>query len=498
MPNISKTEYTGRVVMTAVVGFAAVWGIAHNLPFSAVTPADQAIIGVFRVLYGALIFLRLLRVQPAAPMVLGWRRTKGVQNAIFWWMIPAVLICVGFLTPVAVLAHLLFGSVLWRRSKVYSLEDVLIRSAGFCLLFLNSHLSVSIDAQLGLDYGLSEPSVIGLNLYAWTYGLLMLSAGGEKLCSPMWRRGLGFFYFMSLRHWVKPAFQWANKSLVASAILSWVTIVTQFVLVLSLLVPEVRVVALPMSVGFALMLCLTVYLAFLSHQTLLSSTFLLAIEISRRMADTTGPAPGSATAVTPLLLVAIGFLVLGAVSSSGLVKLRGGWVTTLSAWTIALRPIMIFVETHIYGIYIFRQIAKLGDRRKSVLECWDENAVPSRLQPWRPRTIAGTTYRVTDYCIAALEDLPERAASRAESIVDLAYGGYLELSEEERAKLEHIEFEVRVFDPEDGFVPDTSHWLSPKWQSIGVVRGFPHAPRFERGDMPPRYKKTFRWPVQFA
>lgn len=123
------------------------------------------------------------------------------------------------------------------------------------------------------------------------------------------------------------------------------------------------------------------------------------------------------------------FLLLAIVSCSGLVKLRGGIITTISAWTIALRPIMIFVETHIYGIYIFRQVARLNGREKPVLENWDINGIPCGLQAWHPRTIASTTYRVTDYCIAVVENEPERAADRAESIVDLGYAGYLELPE---------------------------------------------------------------------
>ena len=497
MPNISKTEYTGRIVVTAAAALAAVWGITHNLPFNVITPTDELVVAGFRIAYGAMLILRLLRVQPAGPMVLGWRQTGRVLRAIKWWLVPAGLICVGFLTPFAILAHFLFGAILWRRSKVYSLEDVLIRSAGFCLLFLNSHVALSVDAALGLTYGLAEIPVAGVNFYAWTYGIIMLSAGSEKLCSPMWRRGLGFFYFMSLRHWVKPRFRWANRSLVASRLMSWVTIITQFLLVASFLIPGWRVAGFTMSLGFAISLCVMVYLAFLSHQTLLSSSFLVALELSHRLGGHRLDEPMSVV-LSPLVLVACGFLLLGIVSSSGLVRLRGGLITTLSAWTIALRPIMIFVETHIYGIYIFRQIAHIGGKQKSVLECWDESATPSGHQPWRPRTIAGTTYRVTDYCIAALEDIPERAASRAESIVDLAYAGYLELSEQERQNLEHIEFQVRVFDPADDFVSDTSGWLSREWHAIGVIRGFPDQPRFEPVAPPPRYRKTFRWPVQFA
>lgn len=74
---------------------------------------------------------------------------------------------------------------------------------------------------------------------------------------------------------------------------------------------------------------------------------------------------------------------------------------------------------------------------------------------------------------------------------------YLELSEAEKKELIEIDFQVRVFNPEDDFVPDTSGWLSSPWQSIGVVRGFPDAPQLVPGELPPRYKKTCRWPVQF-
>lgn len=499
MANISRTEVLGRATITVLVACAAIWGMFHQRPFDYIDQTRLDMIGLFRVTYGFMIVLRLLLVRPAAPMVLGWRQTSHVLRCIYLWMIPAVMMMVGFLTPLAILAHILFGSIIWRRSKVYSLEDVLIRSAGFCLLFLNSHLSFSVDQWLGLDFGLSIPSLVGLNFYCWTFGILMLSAGWEKLCSPMWRRGLGFFYFMSLRHWVKPSFHWANKSRAASVVMSWATIATQFFLVLALLVPAVRWVSFPMSLGFAISLCLMVYLAFLSTQTLLSSTFLFVIEFSPyfkggpEFALPSGPIGTQA----PLLWIACFFLLLAVISCSGLVKLRGGLITTLSAWTIALRPIMIFVETHIYGIYIFRQVAKLPGGDKAVLENWDINGIPCGLQAWHPRTIAGTTYRVTDYCIAVNENVLDRAADRAESIVDLGYAAFLELSPSERKEVTEIDFQVRVFNPEETFVSDTSHWLSAPWQSIGVIKGFPDHPHFVPGGKPPAYRKTLRWPVTF-
>lgn len=499
MANISNTEKLGRAAVTITVGGAALWGMFNQRPFDFIDQTRLDIIGIFRAIYGFMIILRLLLVRPAAPMVLGWRKTSNVLACIYLWLIPAVMMMIGFLTPIAILAHILFGSIIWRRSKVYSLEDVLIRSAGFCLLFLNSHLSYSLDKQLGINYGLTAPSLIGLNFYCWTFGILMFSAGWEKLCSPMWRRGLGFFYFMSLRHWVKPNFHWANKSRRVSTVMSWATIGTQFLLILALLIPHLRLISFPMSLGFAISLCVMVYLAFLSTQTLLSSAFLFAIEFSPWVTggSVSALSSGATGANAPLLWVVCFFLMLAVVSSSGLVKLRGGFITTLSAWTIALRPIMIFVETHIYGIYIFRQMAKLKDGEKSVLENWDINGIPSGLQAWHPRTIAGTTYRVTDYCIAVNENVLERAADRAESIVDLGYAAYLELSKEEREEVTEIDFQVRVFNPEEDYVPDTSLWLSSPWVSIGSIRGFPDNPHFIPGGKPPPYRKTLRWPVIF-
>ncbi len=500
MSNVSHTEINIRRIVTVLACVGACWGLTHNLPFGYIDPHRQWLLGLFRAVYGAMIVFRCYRATPAAPLVLGWRKTQWVLNRVYLWMIPAAMMCVGFLTPLGILGHILFGSIVWRTSRVYSLEDVLIRSAGFCLLFMNTHLAFSVDSLLGWDFGLSEPSVLGVNFYAWTYASLMLSAGGEKLSSPMWRRGLGFFYFTSLRHWIKPAFHWANKSLVFSWVMSWATIVLQAFLFVSLLVPPMRWLAFPMSLGFATCLCMMVYLAFLAHQTFLSSTLLCIMEFSRWI-PTPGaidPTPAALPALTsPMLWVVIFFILLGILSSSGLFRLRGGWVTGLASWTIALRPIMIFVETHFYGVYTFRLLAKMNGEKRSVLECWTEKGVPSRMQPWRPRTIAGVMYRLSDYCIAVLENVPDRAAVRAETLVDLCYAGYLDVSPEERSKIEEIEIVVRVFDPEDNFVPDTSHWYSKEWSPIGVVKDFATEPRFIPGPLPPRYKKTLRWPVRF-
>lgn len=123
MANISKTEVLGRATMTLAVGCAAVWGMFNLRPFDYIDQTRLDIIGLFRVTYGFMIVLRLLLVRPAAPMVLGWRKTPYVLRCIRLWMIPAVMMMVGFLTPLAILLHILFGSIIWRRSKVYCLAS---------------------------------------------------------------------------------------------------------------------------------------------------------------------------------------------------------------------------------------------------------------------------------------------------------------------------------------------------------------------------------------
>lgn len=496
---ISRKESVGRLLITLPVIFAGLWGLLSGIPFREINPEQQWWLGVFRAAYGGLVMLRLFRSLPGAPLMHGWRDTQRIRGMYCGWIFIALMLCVGFLTPFAMIMHWWLGSTIQRKNRVYSVEDVLFRATGFCVLFLQSHLSFSIDSWLGWNYGLSEPSVLGVNFYVWTVALLMFSAGLEKLWSPLWHKGLGFYYFMSLPHLVRPCFSWLNRSRPLSVVLSWITVFAELLLVPAMYFPWMRWPLYLALGGFAITLFVLVDISFIGQITFLLLFGAAALDWTFSTGAILPPVYQSWSAVGWGLFGILGGLyTLATISSSGLVLLRSGVISHIMAWTTHFRPFTVFVEIHFYGLYLFRLIARFksgGSRR--LLDVFTDKGSPGRLQIWRPRTFQGAMYRFTDYCIAVLENLEERRIQRAAFVEDIAYAGYEELTEQEKADLQEIEVEVRVFDPADDFEPDTSGWLSSEWQCIGHVSGFPDNLKLEDRAHPPRYKKTYRWPVTF-
>lgn len=497
---LSRFESLGRLLITIPVVAAGVWGLLAGIPFTNVTPEQQWWLGVLRAGYGLLVIIRLIRTLPGAALLHGWRKTRQVRRVYASWSLLAVMIMTGFLTPVALILHWLLGATVQRKNHVYSVEDVLFRASGFCMLFLQTHLAFSVDSWLGWSFGLGGSWVIGVNFFMWTLALLMFSAGLEKLWSPLWHKGLGFYYFMSLPHLVRPCFCWLNRSRPLSVVLSWITVFAELLLIPAMFLPWLRWPMYVILGGFAVTLFVLVDISFIGQVTLLLITGAAAV-------DWYAAAP---VADAPLLCTQWGGLewglfsllgtlyALGAVSSSGLVLLRSGVISHIMAWTTHFRPFTVFVEIHFYGLYIYRLIACMKDgTRKKVLDVFKDTGSPGSLQTWRPRTFQGAMYRFTDYCIAVLENLEQRRIERAKFVEDITFAGWEQLSPREQIELESIEVQVRVFDPADDFEADTSHWLSPEWSPIGHVKGFPDNLQLTDAAPPPRYKKTYRWPVIF-
>ena len=497
---ISRKESIGRFLIIVPVAIAGVWGMMAGIPYASVTTEQQWWIGVFRAMYGLLVAFRLMRTLPGAALLHGWRRTKEMRHIYIAWSFVAMMICVGFLTPLVLTVHWLLGCTIQRWNRVYSVEDVLFRATGFCLLFLQSQLAFSLDAEFGWTFGLGGSSVLGVNFFMWTLALLMFSAGLEKMWSPLWHKGLGFYYFMSLPHLVKPYFSWLNRSRWLSVVLSWITVFSELLLIPAMFFPWLRWTLYFLLGGFAVTLFILVDISFIGQLTLLLIVGAVALDWNRQqLAPETLPVFQSWSMPEWVLFFFLATIfVLGAWSSSGLARLRSGLVSRIMGLTTHFRPFTVFVEIHFYGLYLFRLLARMNDgSTKKILDVFKDTGAPGKLQTWRPRTFSGSMYRFTDYCIAVLENLEQRRIERAEFVMDIAYAGWEQLSESERRRLDHIELEVRVFDPADNYEPDTKHWLSADWKPILRVSGFPDKLSLEQTSTPPRYKKTYRWPVTF-
>lgn len=496
---ISRKESAGRLFITVPVIVLGIWALLAGIPFQQINAEQQWWLGIFRCGYGGLVLLRVARSLRGAPLMHGWRETRRVRAVYSAWIGVAFLMCIGFLTPLAILLHWWLGATIQRKNRVYSVEDVLFRATGFCVIFLQSHLAFSVDAWLGWHYGLGGSSVIGVNFFVWTVALLMFSAGLEKLWSPLWHKGLGFYYFMSLPHLVHSHFSWLNKSRALSVLLSWITVFAELLLVPAMFFPWMRWPLYFALGGFAVTLFVLVDISFIGQITLLLLCGAAALDWSATPTLEIPPVYHSWDAVEWSLFGLLGTLfVLAAISSSGLVLLRSGLISHIMAWTTHFRPFTVFVEIHFYGLYLFRLIAKSkSGAEKRVLDVFTDAGRPGKLQIWRPRTFQGSMYRFTDYCIAVLENLEERRLQRAGFVEDITYAGYEDLSDAEKAELDSIEVQVKVFDPADDFEADTSGWLSSEWKSVGYVSGFPDQLVLTATDTPPRYKKTYRWPVIF-
>jgi hypothetical protein len=478
-----------RVVLFLALSGLGTWGILTGVPIRQLSEAQVDLIGIFRIIYGLLFALRLYRGLPAVSLVWGWQNAGQVRR--YYWMniLNCCCLAAGFLTPIALVAHWAFLVFVQRHHRAYSVEDVLNRLPGFCLFFMNSHLGFSLDRILGWNFGLTEGGAVGVNFFIWTFSAIMFSTGYEKIWSPVWRKGLGFYHFVSLPFIARPIFRKLRNFRSICLLASWTSLFLELGLILTVFHRMIFMATLVVLVGFGLTLTFgPAPFFFVGGATTWAASFTLAMAVTAQQLPLYAPGWGG------YLLIAL--YCAGCFSIMNFAPIRGGWLANLMLHTVHMRPYILFNEVHFYGLYIFRVLGRFGREQVDCLELFKENGEPGPMQEIRPVGLYAAFTRVTDYCIAQIHQQGDRLEFYGRVLADMGWAAIDRMKRAGRGMPEDLIFEVRVYDPEEGYDVLTSPWRTD-WVQIGRY-AFSHSEiQFIQEGEIPHYGKTVRWPVRW-
>jgi hypothetical protein len=420
-------------------------------------------LAAFRVAFGLLLAFRLHRLRRAVPVLWPsqraspWDRRLPLGRAIDLWQVSALALAAGLFTPLSALLCLALGLYVFRRSYTHSLEDVLFELNSFFLILADAGATRSIDALLGLRGAVIDPG-LALNLWWIALALVLLSAGFEKLFSPLWRRGLGFSLFVGLPHLVQRRFRFLRGMPALGWLLSWTTVVVELAFLPSGLALPLRLALTCVLVGFACSLFLVVDISFIGQTLLLDVVLFGGLDLMRLFgaAEAAPPrVPGLAASCLLVGLAAIPTLAapLGRV---------GRALERVARYTVGLEPIRVFTDSQLHGIYLYRVAARREDGGEvPLVRTFLEDGSSGPLQRWHSRVFLKMTYEVTDLCRIAGRDgwSAAEAAIQFQAACDLLRAGHAELGRldpAERGLVGELVLSIRPVEldgPVDGPVP---------------------------------------------
>jgi hypothetical protein len=300
-----------------------------------------------------------------------------------------------------------------------------------------------------------------VNLLWLALGLVMFSAGFEKLWSPLWRRGQGFNCFVGLPHLVQRRFRFVRRWPGLGVWLSWMTVIAELAFVATASDAVVRMAVAAVLVGFAISLIVVVDFSFIGQALGLWLLLFLGLDIGGWIS---GYIPGSGGVLrlgTPVGVIVLTAIVLSVIR---LLDIPAGPLSRVALrfarWTVGLAPIRVFTEVHLYGVYLYRIVAQsLPDRQRDLLPAFDHDGGPGSFQRWYPRVFHGLMYPVSDLCLMAQRDGFEAAQNsrRFRTVVDFVEGAFRGLIPAERSASDRVVLYVRSIDIDgEGALPKFS------------------------------------------
>jgi hypothetical protein len=383
------------------------------------------LVGVTRIVFGLMFLVKLYFSVDACE--LNWAHRRPTWNGSEWpfylcvYSLFAATVCftLGIFTgPAAFLMWVLYV-YLYRLTSIFGLEDNVFHALGLYYIFAGAGASLSLDRWLGIEtWGRFPPNTVLPELIVTTvFGMIFLSAGVAKVLSPMWRRGLGVYYFFLL-----PLHRRTDTSFLTKR--------KRLMVFLNYLVLGMQFAVLPAFLLNAVPLGLTVWFLLLGFAILLSTVFVFTW---------LGESLIVGLIIVLWLLLDSGTNGLGHRWVQEFLLLRGGWerfwgcalLGALAAclWTAVVPhvrpqvktpffafvgrcmrhiarfawgfvPVNLFGERHTQGPVIYRVFAHLGTGlSQEVFRIFSPQCTAGPERIWRPTFIEVTQYKVAEACM---------------------------------------------------------------------------------------------------
>ena len=168
---------------------------------------DALGLAFFRIAYSLVLLLEVKQLFTFRSLIFSEVSTPAYQisGLLLLWMLALGLLLVGWFTRAAAILNYAIGVfIIWQMPAFKYHLDFVMTSVNFLLLFLPVSASLSLDIYFKhrRHHNRQLPNQVS-SLYVWVLvivgvGLVYLDSAVNKLSSPMWLSGLGFWLPSSL------------------------------------------------------------------------------------------------------------------------------------------------------------------------------------------------------------------------------------------------------------------------------------------------------------
>jgi len=386
------------------------------------------LIGICRILFGIIFFCKIFVSYKASALV--WahevpfsknRSQYYLKGLLIILLINIFFLTIGLLTPLAALITWGLYVFIYKYASLYGLEDVSFQHMAFYFMLTVPNSSFALDNVLHIELwdrlGGRQSSLPEIFL-AIALGLVFFTAGFEKLFSPMWRKGLGAYYFYLMPQFRRMNTDFITGSYFLSVSLNWLALFMEL-----FILPVFLVNAFPcglflwfLGIGFTTSLasifiltwigeCLTIgmilvlWLLLKSGKLGLVSLLLVELNYDLSWLEKT------ISCLIILSFFASIFTVLvrrDSVIVNNLKWFKNFYVYCryVSRFTWGLLPLKVFTEVHIEGPVVYRVFLELADgTSKETFKIFHPDCGPGIERPFRPAFFEVTSYKVAEACM---------------------------------------------------------------------------------------------------
>ncbi len=342
---------------------------------------------------GLLLALHVVSGAAAFDLLFGRKRERASNRLWFvLWMGMgglAVASVIPALAPVSVPLLFLLHAVVFLRSRLWSIENILFQNFLFywCIAEIGQN---PFFAGSGFSERIQSSSMLALVI---STGLIMHSGGWEKWKSPLWRAGGAVDRFLGQKHLLTALGHrvqaipspWSGLHRLSGRLVMW----CEFLLLPSMANRIAFLCVVLVLLLFSLSLFLIVDISFIGQTLAIQFGSMAVFGIAGGVGGYALPEGLHWEDCLFLLSFLMTCFVVHFPEASR--KFRLGWVQHFFSGVSS--PIRVFTERHLEGVWLYRfDVMRNDGGRIEIPQVFGEDGGSGKLQRWRPRYFQSVMY----------------------------------------------------------------------------------------------------------
>lgn len=424
------------------------------------------VVGLARAAFGAIFLMKLGFTLDVSGLVWASRRPPFFRALAAALVTSVACLMLGLLSGPAALASWLLYVLLFHYASLFCLEDVLFQSLAFYFVFAAPGSGWSIDAALGVPAPWGRLPLAPELALTVVSGLILFSAGFEKAKSPLWRRGMGCYYFFLLPNVRRLDTSFITSRRWLSVLMNHLTFVFEMGYLPALLLAYRPLGAAAWLLAFVFTFSLVV--AFVVHWIGEAQLIMLGIAVWLIFHGNVSLAADWAAELKmdgplgwalALSLAPCAWSVI--IPASAPFGLPHRFLRTLSRYTWGLMPVSAFNEMHLKGPVVY-EVLESGTRA-AAWPIFTPECTPGPERSFRPTFFETMAYKVTEICMELDAYGEVRTPQRLDFIRGLAELARRKAKRRLGRLPESLLFRITQINPPAEFV-GASHWYLNDWR----------------------------------